>query len=182
MSWNKPSKRELAVWEYARKLREFHPDDLVKFGIQQSTAQTFMKYWKHRNWICLIRTDASNRKYYCALEYAHDGKEPVSGKATAEGNMWRVMRGRSSFTPTDVAAHANAGGVEVTVSKARSYCQKLLGIGHLRVRETAIPGRREATYSLIEDTGPRAPKLVRLNGLLDPNTDTFYPVDTRVKS
>ena len=108
--------------------------------------------------------------------------EPVTGEASIEGNMWRAMRRLPSFTPTDIATHANAGGVEVTVLKARYYCQRLLEAEYLRVRQTAIPGQREAVYSLVSNTGPRAPKTARIQGLLDPNTSSFFPADSRVKS
>lgn len=182
MSMNNPTQTELAVWNQAKKLQEFRPEDLVKFGVQLSTAQKYIRHWRHRNWLSLARTDDENRRFYCALELARPEKDAVTGEASAEGNMWRVMRRMSCFTPTDVAAHANAGGIEVTVHKARSYCQKLLAASYLRVRSTAVPGQREASYSLVEDTGPHAPVTARIQGLLDPNTDTFIPADKRVRA
>ena len=182
MSMNRATEMELAVWAHAKLLPEFRAEDLVKFGIQESTGLKYIRWWKHRGWICLHREDEARRRYYCALELARPEREPVSGKVTPEGNMWRVMRRMHVFTPTDVAAHANAGGVEVTIHKARLYCQKLLAIGYVRVRETAIPGKREAAYSLIENTGPEAPVTARLNGLIDPNTGKFFPADDRVRA
>ena len=182
MSLNKPSETDIAVWEVAKKLQEFRPSDLIKYGVQLSTAQTFIKFWVGRGWARVRRKDDSNNVFYCSVEMFDAEIKPVSGEASAEGNMWRVMRRLPTFTPIDIATHANAGGVEVTVQKARSYCQRLLGAGYLRVRVQAVPGRREAAYTLIENTGPRAPTPARIQGLLDPNTSEFFPADTRVKS
>lgn len=183
MSQNRPTDAELAVWEQAKKLSEFRPENLVKFGVALSTAQNYMKFWKRRNWVTLARVDDGTKlRFYCAVELARPDVEPADCEVTPEGNMWRVMRRMPVFTPTDIAAHANAGGVEMTVHKARMYCQKLLAISYLRVRETAIPGKREASYSLIENTGPDAPKTARLNGLIDPNTSQFFPADDRVRT
>lgn len=182
MSLNHATETELAVWEEAKTLHAFRADDLTKYGVQHSTAQKYIRCWKHRGWVVVREIDENQRRTYCAVELATQGKQPVTEEATPEGNMWRVMRHLKTFTSTDVAAHANAGGIEVTEFKARRYCHRLLEVDYLRVRTTAIPGKREAVYAMILDTGPRAPVTARLQGILDPNTDTFFPADARLRT
>jgi hypothetical protein len=181
MSANRPSAIEKAVWSHAKDLNEFRPETLLKYGIKSSTAKKFIGYWQTRGWTVITRTDENKRRFYCEAELAKKLPQLVSAEPTAEGNMWRAIRILRTFTPTDVAAHANAGGVEVTVPKARSYCQKLLSVDYLRVRSTAIPGQREAQYSLVENSGPHAPVSARVHGLLDPNKGKFFPADSRVR-
>ena len=143
------------LWTQVRELEEFDWQAVSHLGCSRETAVRYLRHWRDAGKIRVSR---------------------VSGEATPEGNMWRAMRTlRHSFSPVDIAAHANAGGVAVTVEKARAYCRQLLASEHLRVVEMAIPGRREALYRLVEDTGPRAPKPVRLAGILDPNTGGFSP-------
>lgn len=177
-----PTKTEQVVWEDARKLHEFHYTDLVQFGISENTARGYMRRWERWDWIRLVRTDDNKRRYFAAADRPVLEVEPVSARPTPEGNMWRAMRRLGQFSATDVAAHANAGGIAVSVEETRGYCRKLMSAEYLRVRVTAIPGRREAHYQLINDTGPRAPRTTRLQGLIDPNSNTFHPADRSIKS
>ena len=172
---------EKRIWNEAKDLHEFHFTDLVQFGVSQNTARQYMRKWERWGWIRVVRVEKRQR-YFADSSKPIQTIEPVSDKPTPEGNMWRAMRGLSQFSPTDVAAHANAGGIEVTVDRARSYCRQLMAAGFLRVRVQAAPGRREALYQLIENTGPRAPRSTRLQGLLDPNTNAFHPADRRIKT
>jgi hypothetical protein len=168
-----------AIWAEVRDLPEFDWADVAKRGCGTDTAKRYIRLWLKDGRIRVSRLGVNNKRYYSPSHLPPAGPQPVSADASPEGNMWRAMRSpglRHGFTPTDLACHANAGGVEVSVEKARAYCRRLLGSGHLKVRQTAIPGRREAIYQLIEDSGPRPPKPVRLAGILDPNTGEFTPV------
>ena len=168
------------IWEQARILPEFHASDLCRFGITEKTARDYINRWERLGRIRLVRRDEKNRRYFSPSDRPLPAPEPVSGDATPEGNMWRSMRRLAQFSPVDVAAHANAGGVDVTIDKARAYCRHLLASGHLRVRQTAIPGVREPLYQLIDDTGPRAPHPMRVTGLFDPNTRRFVPANPEI--
>jgi len=171
------SAMERQAWDRVRGLREFHWSDLANLGVHENTARQFVRRWELDGRVRCIRKDMHRKIYRNADldEQEPSVTAPAGGHATPEGNMWRAMRRLVQFGPTDVAAHANAGGVEVSVEKARAYCRQLLGSGHLKVRQTAIPGRREAIYQLIDDTGPRPPKPVRVAGILDQNTGSFIP-------
>ena len=161
------------MWAEVRELDEFDWQDVSRLGCSPETAARYIRHWREDGRIRVSRMGPNNKKYYRPADKPPPGPQPVSGEATPEGNMWRAMRTLRQFSPVDIAAHANAGGVEVTVEKARAYCRQLLASTHLKVRETAIPGRREAIYQIVEDTGPRAPRPVRLAGVLDPNTGVF---------
>jgi hypothetical protein len=169
------SEMERMAWDRVKGLTEFHWSDLAAVGVHDDTAQSYLRRWERAGRVTCIRKDM-HRKIYrnCELQVVVD-PEPMEAEATPEGNMWRAMRRAGTFSPIDVASRSNVGGVEVSVEKARAYCRQLLGSGHLKVRQTAIPGRREAIYQLIEDSGPFPPKPVRLAGILDPNTGAFAP-------
>ncbi|MBR9841185.1 MAG: hypothetical protein GYB50_25380 [Rhodobacteraceae bacterium] len=172
------SDMEKSAWEIVKDLPEMHWSDLAAKGIAHSSAHTFMQRWERAGRIRMHRRDEQNRKLFVATDRAIPviPPSPVAGQVpTQEGNMWRAMRRLGHFSPTDVAAHSNAGGVEVTIDKARGYCRQLLGAGYLKVRRTAIPGRREAKYQLIRDSGPLPPRPARVRGVLDPNDKTFMP-------
>ncbi|KGM86731.1 hypothetical protein rosmuc_03024 [Roseovarius mucosus DSM 17069] len=171
------STMERHAWDRVKGMQEFHWSDLATLGVHGDTAQKFVRRWERAGLVKCIRKDM-HRKIFRSVELDAanlTALEAPDGVPTPEGNMWRAMRRLVQFGPTDLAAHANAGGVEVTVEKARAYCRQLLGSGHLKVRQTAIIGRREAIYQLIDDSGPFPPKAVRLAGILDPNTGAFSP-------
>lgn len=101
-----------------------------------------------------------------------DGSPAKSGGGTE--NMWRTMRMAGQFTPRDVAAMATTDTVTVAESTAKQYCAKLLACGYLRVVQKAIPGKRQATYRLIRNSGPKAPMIQRVRVVFDPNTNSVH--------
>lgn len=96
--------------------------------------------------------------------------EALPGR-TPEDNVWTAMRGLRSFRPTDLAAHATTDTVQVDAEFAQAYCRMLLSAGYLAVVAKAVPGRREAIYRLVRDTGPRPPREKRVRAVVDPNLD-----------
>jgi hypothetical protein len=86
--------------------------------------------------------------------------------------MWTAMRQmRGGFTPRDLAAHATTEETLVTLETAQDYCRSLLGAGYLGVARKAVPGKTEAIYRLIKNTGPRAPREKRVRAVIDANTE-----------
>lgn len=164
-----------AIWAEARKLDEFDWEQVKALGCSAETARRYVRHWLRDGRVRIARLGPNNKRYYAPSEKAVVPAPPAEAEVTPEGNMWRAMQHLRQFTPTDIAGAANCGGVEVTLERCRAYCRQLLGSGHLHVRLTAIPGRREAIYRLVEDTGPRAPRPVRLAGIEDPNTGVFVP-------
>ncbi|MGR3481658.1 hypothetical protein [Salipiger marinus] len=179
------SEMEKHAWGLVKGLAEIHWTDLADKGIAERTAKKFLQRWERNGRIRFSRRDDQHRKFFVDVEKAIPVIAPASPgdqAASPEGNMWRAMRRLGAFTPTDVAAHSNAGGVEVSLDKARAYCRQLLGAEYLRVRVTAIPGRRDARYQLIRDTGPLPPRSTLVRGVLDPNEQSFVPAQRDLKS
>lgn len=163
------------MWDEVKDLPEFDWKAVSDRGCSAETAARYIRHWLKDGRVRVSRLARNNKRWYSPSHLPPAGPQPVSGEATPEGNMWRAMRHLRQFNPTDVAAHANAGGIEVTVEKARAYCRQLTASGHIKALSKAIPGTREAHYKLLEDSGPRAPRPVRMAGILDPNTGAFAP-------
>jgi len=174
------SDMEASAWRSAQTLRQIHWSDLLAFGVVRSTAKKFVNRWADAGLITRIPTDDS-RKVYVRIDLSPTAPAPSPAyDDSAEGNMWRSMRGLKVFSATDIAAHSNAGGVEVSVAQARAYCRLLVQSDHLRVQQTAIGGKRDAKFKLINNTGPVAPKPRKIKGVFDPNTADFVSLDKEV--
>lgn len=96
-----------------------------------------------------------------------NGQPVQQGKGTA--NMWRSMRMLGQFTPRDIMAHSTTDTVSVTEATAKSYCSMLLRARYLRVVQKAVPGKRQATYKFVRNTGPLPPQVQRVKQVFDPN-------------
>jgi len=175
------SEAEASAYRSAKSLMRVHWSDLLAFGVARTSAKNFVNRWAKAGLLIRIET-GDHRKVYIHADAADDlprVSEPEYD-TSAEGNMWRSMRGLREFTPTDIAAHANAGGIEVTVAKARAYCRLLVQSQHLVVRQSAIRGKREARFKLVNYTGRIAPKPRTVKGVFDPNTTDFVSLDKEV--
>jgi len=98
---------------------------------------------------------------------------PVTQGAGVE-NMWRTMRMMAQFSPRDITIHATTDEVTVKSATAASYLSFLYRTGYLRRLQKAVPGRQQAIYRLIRNTGPRAPMIQRVKRVFDPNTGEIY--------
>ncbi|EGY23939.1 hypothetical protein DA2_3773 [Desulfovibrio sp. A2] len=90
-----------------------------------------------------------------------DGSEvPPSGRA----RMWRAMKMLRQFSVAELAAQASLPDAPVALGEADHYCHWLARGGYLLAAGTDrwvfVPGR---------DTGPKAPQVLRVKRLLDPN-------------
>ena len=41
----------------------------------------------------------------------------------------------------------------------------------------AVPGRSQAVYRLVRNTGPQPPMIQRVRQVFDPNTNTVHPLE-----
>lgn len=173
--------RRAAALEKVRQADEFVVEDLTRIaGLPLGTARTYVRHWLEEGAIVMTRKEERLR-FYISAEKRHEIDLPP-GPQTPEGNMWRAMRQYRDFSALDICTVSNAGGVEVTIEKARAYCRCLLEAGYLKVLDRAVPGRREAHYRLIANTGPEAPVVRRVSVLHDPNTDQLLPQGRRVRA
>ena len=66
--------------------------------------------------------------------------------------------------------------VEVSERTVKAYCTALRQAGFLKVVRKAQPPKRQASYQLINNTGPNPPMIQRTKQVFDPNTKKAYPV------
>ncbi|KAF0674353.1 hypothetical protein PMES_03357, partial [Profundibacterium mesophilum KAUST100406-0324] len=88
-------------------------------------------------------------------------------------NMWTAARMLTTFSPRDLAAHSTTDDVLVSEDDARLFCGFLLRGSYVRVIRKAAPGKREARYKLVRNTGPRPPVERRLRAIWDENTGQY---------
>ncbi|AUC54267.1 hypothetical protein CDO87_14255 [Sagittula sp. P11] len=166
--------RRTKAFERVRTMDEFRLVDLeTELKVPHGTAQRYLTQWQREGLVDYVRKEGQVRFYISAERRQQlieaSAKVAPNAAGTPEGNMWRAMRILRHFTPLDIAAHSNAGGVQVSVDKARSYCRTLLEGGYLRIRDQPIRGRREALFQLVRNTGPEAPVTRRVTVLEDSN-------------
>lgn len=169
------SPEERLAWSKVEKRARFHWTDLEQAGINTAMAQLFVRRWAKLGWIVEIDRDGGRKIY------GHKGAHQVDAaliqtSKTAEDAMWKVMQRFKIFTPLDVSANASVGEIAVSEEKAKVYCGKLVATGYLKVRQTAQPGKRPATYQLIKFTGAQAPRPRKVTGIFDENTGEFHPI------
>lgn len=92
----------------------------------------------------------------------------ASGAASIEAALWDAMRTLRRFSPTDLQFALHVARPDLTLTDARKYCQALTRAKYLRC-VTKATASQEASYWLVNDTGPAAPYLKRLTVLVDPN-------------
>lgn len=181
MTATQPTARDRA-WDQVKGLPSFTVDQVADLtGVKRETARGYCRTWELEG-----KARVSERPFGKPMVYTPSGTvPPIEGytpTGSPEGNMWTVMRRLRQFSPTDLAAHSNAGGVEVTIDQARVYARALMSAGYLKVRVTAQPGIREAVYQLIGNTGPRPPVVKRVSGVFDPNERSFTPTSPEFRS
>lgn len=169
------SDMERNAWAKVRALPEFDQTAMIRMGVSRNAAGTFTRRWIQAGYTRVLRKDGHRIIYVnAALPVAPDAAARVAD--TAEGAMWTVIRRRGAFVPSDIVLTVQASGREITERAVKTYCRALTTAGFLRVRQTAVPGKREAAFQLINDTGPLAPRVASVRGVVDANTKTFTPL------
>ena len=173
---------EDSCWAVALRLGTFGYSEIAaEAHVSHERASTVVRRWLEGGRCELIRRKnegGAKRNLYRVTE----GAAPKQGpKGSVPQNLWNSMRGLKHFTPTDLVAHSTTPTVSVSIDAAKSYCQALLRAGYLRPVRRAVPGRREATYQLIRDTGPRPPRERRVRAVWDENLEDFTHVARAVK-
>lgn len=165
----------------ACKLDTFSFFDLAaEVGSTTPTVRRIVADWEDKGLVKRLGKGAKNRMQFTVTERGKI-KLPATARAEAEAmttperNMWTAMRMLKNFEPSDIAVNARTETLDVTVEEARNFCRMLLrgDQPYLRVRRTAIPGRREAAYQLIRDTGPMPPRECRVRAIFDDNLASF---------
>jgi len=165
------------AWNVALRKGEFTYQDIsAETGISIRNTTSLVRSWEARNAVMRIGR-IGNRQGFRVKQDERPVTARRDGTAmrheTAAGNMWRAMRGLRVFTPTDIAAHSNTPTCHVALPAAQEYCQMLARAGYLKVERKAVPGRREAAYRLMRNTGPLPPRERRVRAVYDDNLCEF---------
>lgn len=171
---------DLAIWTTALRLGEF---SYTSLGAESHSAakriSRLVEDWINAGAVEFLRVGEFRRKIYRVkpgAEMPAEAPARLRIVRTAEQNMWAVMRRQGAFTPTDLTSLSNTDLVAVTLAEANSFCQMLVRAAYLRVVRTAIPGKREATYRLIKNTGPLPPMPRRVSVVYDENEEKIVHI------
>jgi hypothetical protein len=153
------------AWGVALRLKTFGYAEIsveAKIGVDRATE--LVRTWVREGSASEIAT-TGNRKMFRA-----DADFVRLPDRTPEDNMWTAMRRLRAFSPSTIAAHATTDEIKVSVEEAAAYCRVLLDAEYLRVSRRAAPAmKREAEYTLANETGPKAPMPARVRAIRDPN-------------
>lgn len=161
-----------AAWAHAATLGTFgYAEIATGMGFPIERASAIVRAWEAAGRVESIEpppTVNPQRRFFRVLA-VEAGAQPRA--RSGQENLWTAMRRLRAFTPTDLVAHAATETVKVTLQRAQAYCSSLLAAGYLRAERKAQPGKREAVYRLIRNTGPRPPMEKRVRAVIDENTD-----------
>ncbi|WP_107495299.1 hypothetical protein [Thalassobius sp. I31.1] len=171
------------IWLAIRRLKRFTVTDIVnETDINRKTVTDYVKRLTAGKYLVEQPDFESSKAYELirdggvhAPRLRPDGAPVVQG--TGNINMWRTIRMVKQFTPRDLALQSSTEEVGVTEATARTYCTMLLKAKYLRVIQKAVPGKRQAIYRFVRDTGPLPPQIQRVKQVYDPNINevVYYP-------
>lgn len=168
-----PAKREeieAKIWALAQRHGTFGYGEIVaELSISDRVARDIVLGWVDAGRVIERPAGKRHRKMFCLPDHHREPKDR-SGKLAQQ--FWTAMRGLKSFGPVDLASHCSED-LTPTLAEASAYAQSLLRGGYLKVIRTASPGKREATYQLVRNTGPRPPREKRVQAIWDPNEATY---------
>lgn len=162
---------EEQAWAFALRVGVFGYAELsAELSISMAVATKLVKDWLEQGRVRVQRGGGGSVRKMYELTPAY--REPKDRSSVIAAQLWTAMRGLKRFSPVDLASHCRED-LRVGVADASAYCQSLLKGGYLRVLRTAVPGQREATYQLVVNTGPRAPRERRVVAVWDPNDGAY---------
>lgn len=167
--------RHARAWEIAKMRQLFTCHDLsADTGYSVDYCRRMINDWERTGYIVFEGYFSQKKRYKVSSKPGAPKVKTLDGEQVQDHSpqdaLWRAMRGVRVFTPRDLVMHANTAQVPVTEKDARDYCRFLARAGYLRVEQKASPEKdRPATYRLVRNTGPRAPRKVRIPALTDDN-------------
>lgn len=163
------------IWAEIRRLTLFTPAEIrLNTEIPKKTITDYLRRLEAGGYIVKHASFAETSRYKLYRDAGHHAPRirPDGSPVTQGGgvmNMWRSMRMLGQFTPRDLAVHSTTDSVTVTAETAKAYCSMLLKARYLRVIRKAVPGKHQATYRFIRNTGPLPPQIQRVKQVYDPN-------------
>lgn len=176
-----PTSRDL-LWVEMRRRRRFTMAEIAdKVGVERETAKDFFHGLAAAGYLVPDGEEPApgvhpnkygSRTIYvlardCGVDAPRVRRDGTEFPASGRERMWRTMRAMGEFSARDLAAHASAGGAQVAVAEADTYCKYLRRAGYLRVSGSG----QEARFRFIPSryTGPRPPMIQRVRRIWDPN-------------
>lgn len=169
-----PTDRE-RIWAAIREMREFTSLDLARKTGLDSRRDLIRDYLAGLERAGFIRVSVERRRGSLnryALANDAGVNAPRVNKAggilppSGRNRMWKTMRILGTFTARELASAASLADAPVAVSEAEYYCAWLCRGGYLRG-----DGKRWVFIPAM-NTGPKAPQILRVRKLYDPNRDT----------
>lgn len=168
-----PTDRE-RLWALIRDMRRFTRLELaVKAGIsRQNIVGEYVQGLERAGFLRVVSERKPGSHY--VYELANDvgvnaprvSKQGAVLPASGRTRMWKSMRILQVFTIAELVQAASLDVAPVAVAEAEYYCAWLAKGGYLRG-----DGRR-FTFIPAMNTGPKAPQILRVKKLYDPNRDT----------
>lgn len=167
---------EITLAKFMAKHARFKQADLDRLGIAPARVSKFMSRLRSTETLRIV--DRKNRQAtYTVFDTDAAVAFDESKRSTATGAMWSAMRVLKEFTPEDILAIVSPKFGDATVEAVKKYALNLVKSEYLTVVEKAKAGGRSARYRLINDTGPLAPQIKRLQCVVDGNTDRAVYVE-----
>ena len=169
---------EQNIWGYINSRDKFSYAELeAHFPIPRYTIRTLVRQMKRMGCIRVAQTKG-NRVYYTAKSVINEIENKVQKRSSPEGAMWTAIRMLGPYTAEDVACSLSGTDLNLSQQQVKTYMQRLLSAGYLRVVRRATPDRgREAVYLLINDTGPLPPIIRRKRVIIDQNEERVVFVE-----
>jgi hypothetical protein len=161
---------EAKIWALAQRQGTFGYGEVVaELSISDRVARDIILGWVADGRVIERPAGKRHRKMFALPEHH---REPKDRSSKVAQQLWTAMRGLKVFGPVDLASHCT-DDLAVTVAEASAYAQALLRGGYLKVTRTASPGKHEATYKLVRNSGPRPPREKRVQAIWDPNEASY---------
>lgn len=171
----KPRNRRQEVWNCLRQSKErFQTTSEIAeiCGMEEAAVYAYLRSLKRGGYVSVQQGLGFARRYGYRLErdtgieaprLSADGK-PL--KSTATEALWRTMRILKTFDLDSLTAHVNMTH-EVRRETVKVYAQHLEAAGYLKNTGSA----RKKAFVLLKNTGSRAPQLMAVREIYDPNLD-----------
>lgn len=168
---------EKLMWEFMKANPEF-THKMIDLSLEVSAYHRTNFVAKLKRLGVIQRCGARDLEHLFTIHTDDERRDQSQQRRkTPEGVMWSSLRILRTFSAIEVYRALEAGRPDVTLKHVNIYCQKLAKAEYLRVIVKAIPGKRNARYQLLNDTGPLAPEVKRKEVIIDRNNGKVAHVE-----
>lgn len=162
------------IWAAIRELKEFDAHTLALASkVSRSKINDYLPGLEKAGFLQAKRAGFGKFNKYTLIkdtgaQAPRVKKNGVLLPASGRNRMWKVMRVLKVFTLRELVNAASIAGSEIAYSEAEHYCKWLTRAGYL-VGTSGGGGAYRFISAM--NTGPKAPQILRVKELYDPNTD-----------